>query len=757
MALADTARLVASLELQDKFSRTAGTAERTLGSLERRTSTLGRIGSEASRGLGAAANNIKTLGVVAAGAIASQVALGVQSLAQLAEVKNQTDAVLESTKGVANVTADEVRAQAEALESLSTVDDKVIQAGQNMLLTFTNIRNEVGKGNDIFTQATDTLLDLSVALGTDPKDAAIQLGKALNDPIRGITALRRVGVAFTEQQEKQIEKMVEAGRTMDAQKVILRELNKEFSGSAEAFGEGPGATMRRFGDAVEEAQQALATGFLPLMEKVSDRVQEAFSDPAVIANIEKFGKGLAGGLDQLIDTASKLPWQAIGSSLQIAGTGAKAVLTAFTSLPPWIQTAVLTGWGLNKLTGGALGSIAGILGKQAFGAIRGATPATPVFTKEVGLGGAAVGAGGGLFGGGKGFLAGAAKVFGIALAGAFAVEVGKEIGNAIIGPQVQPQIDRETGIFEQQLEVSRDSVDRLAHMEEALEDGIHGIAGNTVDGLERFLIPGLATMEEQLAAVREAKEAAIANAQTAREQRDIERDALSAAKKDRLDASHNEQATIDALKALTLEQRLIRDKGFKAKIDSAEFLRILRKTSEFGAAGKGTSIEFGPKTGRDPLGDAFVALVKRLPKNQLTGEVYREVSNHIIALEEVQAGLIREGKVAAARHAQQNIDKLAALIGTVDRTRPALDRTADRTQQTAVNTAAFISKMENQLGVTREQTGIQRGILAKDTTPNVNVAVKSTTTVSVNDVVRAVNTYDYAVNTFGNKLKQIPL
>jgi hypothetical protein len=73
MALADTARLVASLELQDKFSRPAGAAERALGGLERKTSTLGKVGSEASRGLGAAANNIKTIGREAAGAIASQV------------------------------------------------------------------------------------------------------------------------------------------------------------------------------------------------------------------------------------------------------------------------------------------------------------------------------------------------------------------------------------------------------------------------------------------------------------------------------------------------------------------------------------------------------------------------------------------------------------------------------------------------------------------------------------------------------------
>ena len=104
------------------------------------------------------------------------------------------------------------------------------------LLTFKGIRNEVGKGNKIFDQATGIMADMSVALGQDTTTSAMQLGKALNDPIKGMTALRRVGVTFTEAQEKQI-KLQESGDTMGAQKIILRELRDEFGGSAKAAGE----------------------------------------------------------------------------------------------------------------------------------------------------------------------------------------------------------------------------------------------------------------------------------------------------------------------------------------------------------------------------------------------------------------------------------------------------------------------------------------------------------------------------------------
>ena len=406
MAIADTAALIASLELQDKFSSTVSKYDKAVAGMQSKSNTLDKVGFQIGRGARNTIDNVGRIAAVGAGLIASQVALGVRSLAQLTEVENQTAAVIKSTGGAANVTAEQIRAQAEALEDLSTVDDKAIQAGQNMLLTFTNIRNEVGKGNDIFTQATETLLDLSVAMGTDPKNAAIQLGKALNDPIKGITALTRVGVTFTDKQKEQIEAMVEAGDVMGAQKVILAELNKEFGNSAKAFGEGPGATMRRFGDAVEGAQQALATGFLPVMERVATLVQDTLADPKVKANITAFGQSLAGGVEDLIDIGSKLPWDAIGNSAKLMGQGAKALLDAFTGLPPWIQTAVLTGWGLNKLTGGALGNIAGTLtgalAKGIFGQLRGSTPATPVFTKEVGIpgtGGAPIGGGGGRLGG----------------------------------------------------------------------------------------------------------------------------------------------------------------------------------------------------------------------------------------------------------------------------------------------------------------------------------------------------------------------
>ena len=376
-------------------------AARNIGKVN---SAVGNLGRTAGQGVQTAVNNITRIGVVAAGVIATQVYAGIRSLEELERVTNATEGVIKSTGSAAGVTAKQVRDLAQSLEGITTADDKVIQSGENLLLTFTNI------GKDVFPQATKAMVDLGIAMAqgdvenADFKSSAIQIGKALNDPIKGITALTRVGVSFTKEQKEQIKTLVESGKTMEAQKIILGELEREFGQAGAAAGKGFGADIRRVKDAVEDAQQALATGFLPLIRRVTDVLSRELAKPETIAAIQSFGESLAGGLDKLIAVASGLPWGSIGDAMKLAGQGAKAALDLFTSMPPWVQTAVLTGWGLNKLTGGALGSIVGQLGsglvKGVLGMNAGVVNVRGAVVNTVGGGVGGIGAtgGGGLLG-----------------------------------------------------------------------------------------------------------------------------------------------------------------------------------------------------------------------------------------------------------------------------------------------------------------------------------------------------------------------
>ena len=185
-----------------------------------------------------------------------------QALAQL-------NATLKSTQGELGLTSEALQGQAKAMQQLTTFDDDAVISMQAVLATFTQIKGEV------FTNAVPAILDLSTKMGQDLKGSAVQVGKALNDPIAGITALRRVGVSFTDSQKSVIESLVQTGQVAEAQKLILAELNKEFGGSAQAAaaaGTGPWKQLQnQFGDVREEVGElALTIGkdLLPVIKSL---------------------------------------------------------------------------------------------------------------------------------------------------------------------------------------------------------------------------------------------------------------------------------------------------------------------------------------------------------------------------------------------------------------------------------------------------------------------------------------------------------
>lgn len=159
------------------------------------------------------------------------------------EAETKLAAVLKATEGAAGFTADELKAMAGGLQAVTTVGDEVIIAGQAILATFKEVRGEA------FERATMAALDMTTVIDKDLNSAMTQLGKALNDPIRGMTALAKSGVSFTTQQREQIKTLQEAGDMYGAQAVILRELEGEFGGAA--------AAMRRtYAGAVKSAKNA---------------------------------------------------------------------------------------------------------------------------------------------------------------------------------------------------------------------------------------------------------------------------------------------------------------------------------------------------------------------------------------------------------------------------------------------------------------------------------------------------------------------
>jgi hypothetical protein len=237
------------------------------------------------------AGSFKNATIVSAAALAGLGAAAFTSITAFEEsqkVMAQTEAVLKSTGTQAGVTENMITYLAGSLQRLTGISDEEIQSGENLLLTFTKI------SKDIFPDATRAIVDMSVSLGQDMKSSAIQLGKALNDPIVGITALKRVGVAFTESQKDQIKVLVESGNTLDAQKLILKELQTEFGGSAEAAGKTFAGQLKilkeTVGDLQEELGGLLVKGLSPLIPKfqrIVDDIKNLMGEEITLSTFTK--------------------------------------------------------------------------------------------------------------------------------------------------------------------------------------------------------------------------------------------------------------------------------------------------------------------------------------------------------------------------------------------------------------------------------------------------------------------------------------
>lgn len=198
------------------------------------------------------------------------------------------EARLKSTRYAAGLTAEELKNMSERLRDMSIYEDDAILSAENLLLTFKNVKG------DTFERATRAVLDMSTAVGGDLESSVLRIGKALQEPTKGITALRRVGVQLTGTQEEMIKNFVKVGDVAAAQNIILKELESQFGGSAKA-------ARNTLGGAID----ALKIKFRNLFEanpegefsKVTKSVNE-LTNSLETESIKKFR-------DELVDLAAK--------------------------------------------------------------------------------------------------------------------------------------------------------------------------------------------------------------------------------------------------------------------------------------------------------------------------------------------------------------------------------------------------------------------------------------------------------------------
>jgi len=250
----------------------------------------GPMGGISSR-LGTLATGMATVGVAGValgagiGAVGFAVIGSIGAFSRLEQGLLRTEALVRSTGGASGKTAEELEelTRSVALSTLASVDG--VRSAVNVLQTFKSVQGST------FERTIKLSQDLAAVMGTDIKSSALQLGKALEDPILGLNSLRRSGVSFSEAQKDVIKNMVATGRTAEAQTMILDTLQKQVGGAGSAESGGlAGAT-----DTLSQRWQELLEGFS----------QTTGSGDAVAHILNRIASGMSKVTDATFGTESR--------------------------------------------------------------------------------------------------------------------------------------------------------------------------------------------------------------------------------------------------------------------------------------------------------------------------------------------------------------------------------------------------------------------------------------------------------------------
>lgn len=201
---------------------------------------------------------------------------GVKAMHALEQAEAQVRAGLESTREAAGITFAELEDGAKAMAKTFAYTRAEITDMQAQLLTFPSVTRST------FETASLSIIDMSTRLHKSLDETAIMVGKALQDPAKGITALRRVGVNFNETQTEIIKRLAATGHAAQAQTMILKELQTEFAGSAKAAADADplfrfNKLMGSIKMQVGEAAMSLLNELTPALEAVAGAIKTGIS------------------------------------------------------------------------------------------------------------------------------------------------------------------------------------------------------------------------------------------------------------------------------------------------------------------------------------------------------------------------------------------------------------------------------------------------------------------------------------------------
>jgi hypothetical protein len=215
---------------------------------------------------------------------------------------------------------------AEATARQIGVDNISIKLTQAKLLTFGKLAKTAGKVGSAFDRATAAALDLAAAGFGTAESNAVQLGKALENPIKGLASLAKSGVTFTDVEKEKIKTLVESGKLLEAQEMVLKAIEKQVKGTAKATADDSKKMKEAFAQLTQSIGMTLLpvlTAITPVLIKVSDW---ANSNQGVFLAIAGAIAGLATAI--LVANVAMTAWSAITGITTALNTALAASFTA---------------------------------------------------------------------------------------------------------------------------------------------------------------------------------------------------------------------------------------------------------------------------------------------------------------------------------------------------------------------------------------------------------------------------------------------
>lgn len=258
---------------------------------------------------------IKQIGLMVGGIYAARKAFdflkeSIQSAMEYQENIAKINRILQTTGMEAGVTSEQILNLANQIQYTTGVSKNMVLQAEGIMLTFTQVSNET------FPRAIKAANDMSVMFGQDLQQSVVQLGTALNDPIRGVGRLRRIGISFTEDQKDMIKGFMEQNDVMSAQNVILDELNREFGGAAEAIGQTLPGKMKILKASFDDIKRGIGEGIISSGLFVN--AVDAMAGNA-IRNGESVDRSVSGMVRGFINNAVLWVNTGIGTIVQVVG------------------------------------------------------------------------------------------------------------------------------------------------------------------------------------------------------------------------------------------------------------------------------------------------------------------------------------------------------------------------------------------------------------------------------------------------------